>query len=78
MHFQSTEHVSLLCLRAHRHCVYNCLPLDPYEGIVDGITIKWTPKAKARLPENARKFEKDLDKIKVATEHVAYATARRL
>ena len=54
----------------------NCLPLDLYEGMIEGITIKWTPKAKARLPENARKFEKDLGKIRAATEHVAYASAR--
>lgn len=56
----------------------SCLFLDVYEGIVEGITIEWTPKAKARLPENARNFEKDLADMKTVTEHVAHASAKRL
>ncbi|PYH98666.1 hypothetical protein BO71DRAFT_405979 [Aspergillus ellipticus CBS 707.79] len=56
----------------------NILSADSYEGTVDGITIKWGPNAKTRLPTDASIFGVDAVAMKAATEHFAHVSAKRL
>lgn len=46
--------------------------------MIEGILIKWTTASKARLPNDAILFKKDVGKLKAATEHVALASAQWL
>lgn len=56
----------------------NALPVDSYEGTVNGRCIAWTKGAAARLPGDASKWTVDPALLKSATEHAAHATATRL
>ncbi|OJI83978.1 hypothetical protein ASPTUDRAFT_29976 [Aspergillus tubingensis CBS 134.48] len=56
----------------------NVLPADLYEGTVDGIAIKWTHNAKARLTTNAIEYRVNATAMKAATENFTHKCSKRL
>ncbi|EEQ32724.1 hypothetical protein McanMca71_003407 [Microsporum canis] len=56
----------------------NCLPVDSYEGTINGIQLRWHYSARERLNTNAGRMGADPQKLKAVTERLAYACALRL
>lgn len=56
----------------------NSLPLNVYEGTIDGIHIHWGPNAIATLPTQAGFYELEVSVLKAVTEHLSVGCARRI
>jgi hypothetical protein len=51
---------------------------NSYEGIIDGIEVKWGPNAIRNLPQNAQSLSQDPIAMKKVTESMSVACAKRL
>ncbi|KAK2805516.1 hypothetical protein FQN50_006140 [Emmonsiellopsis sp. PD_5] len=55
----------------------NYLGSDEYQGVIDGIEVRWSNPAKDDLPRAAERMKVTEAALKRVTEHIAHASAKR-